>query len=137
MPLVCRLGHRRTFTLKGFIYLWQPTTLVSRQGQRFIPRDTPYAFLLTNSRHSLLSSAILFACLTSKPLFLKYTFTISIHLLCNLPTEQVRLSWQSYPSPSSPHGRTTRAHLHQSFHVNPSSLRTSPLSVHSGTYLSS
>ena len=35
-----------------------------------------------------------------------------------------RLSWQSYPSPSSPHGRTTGAHLLQSFHIYPSSPQT-------------
>ena len=43
--------------------------------------------ILTNSCHSHLSCTILLACLTSKPLFLKYSFTVSIHLFPGLPTE--------------------------------------------------
>ena len=38
--------------------------MASRQGLWFIPRATPYAFPLTNPRHSLLSWTILLGCLT-------------------------------------------------------------------------
>ena len=111
--------------------------LASRQTQEFIPRAISHAFPLTNPRHSLLSWTILLACLTSKPLFFKHSFTISSHLFRGLPAERLLLHKLSYPSPSSPHGRTTRARLHQSFHLAPYSLRITPLFMNSGPYPSS
>ena len=74
-------------TSKGFIRLWYLTTIASLHGQGFISRATLHALPLTNPRHTLLSCTILLACLTSKPLFLKQSFTVSIHLLRGLPTE--------------------------------------------------
>ena len=56
---------------KGFIQLWQPTTMASCQGQGFILWAIPHAFSFTTPHHSLLSCTILLACLTFKPLSLK------------------------------------------------------------------
>ena len=132
--LSCRLGHRQISTHQGF-----DIAVASHQVQGFILQATPHAFSL-KFPHSFLSWTILLASLTSKHLFLKRSFTVSIHL----PTERLPahtltyiLFWQSYPSPSSPHGRTTLEHLHQSFHLDPSSLCITPLSIHSGPYPSS
>ena len=44
-------------------------------------------FLLTNPRHTLLSCTIPLACLTSKHVFFKYFFTVSILLFHGIPTE--------------------------------------------------
>ena len=72
---------------QGFIRLWYLTTIASRQDQGFISQATTNAFLLTNPRHKLLSCTILLACLTSKPLFFKQSFKVSIHLSATyLPT---------------------------------------------------
>ena len=62
-------------------------TVASRQG--FIPRATHHAFPLTNPRHTLLSCTILLVCPTSKPLFFKQSFMVSIHLFRDLPTERL------------------------------------------------
>ena len=110
--------------------------MTSCQGQGFIPCTMLHAFPLTSPRHSFITSIILLDCLTSKPLFLEHSFTVLIHLFLHYPlgdyqhTLLHRLFWQSYPSPFSPHGRTTREHLPQSFRLLPSSLRTAPLFVH-------
>ena len=61
----------------------------SHQGQGFIPWAAPHAFPLTNPHHSLQSYTIFLACLTSKPLFLKYSFMVLIHLFPGLPTVQL------------------------------------------------
>ena len=68
---------------------WQHTTVASHQGQGFIPWGTPYVFTFTNPCYSFLSYTILLACLTSKPPFLKQSFTISIHLFSGLSTDQL------------------------------------------------
>ena len=80
--LSCGLGHRQTSILQGLHIV-----VVSCQNQWFIPQVMPHAFPLTNQYHSLLSCTILLACLTSKPLFLKQSFMVSIHLFHGLPTE--------------------------------------------------
>ena len=82
--------------------------MASYQGQGFIPLTTSHTFPLTYPLHSLLSCSILFACLTSKPLFFKHS-TVSIHPFLGLPTERLpahtpTYSWQSY---HSPYGLTT------------------------------
>ena len=85
---------------------------------RVHPSATPHAFPLTNTRHSLLSCTIL-ASLTSKLLFFKQSHSINPSLP-RLNTERLQahsstyLSSQSYHSPSSPYGRSTGEHLHQS-----------------------
>ena len=118
--LSCEVGHRRISDLPGL-----HKAVASRQGQGFIPRETPHAFPLTHPRHTLLN-------LKSKPLFFKQSFTVSIHLFRGYQhTHLHRLSLQSCHSPFSPHGRTIGEH-HQSFRPHPSSFRTTALSVHSG-----
>ena len=70
--------------IQGFIRLWHLTTIVSRQGQGFIPWAMSHTFPLTNLCHTLLSCTILLACPTSKPLFFKHSFIVSIHLFPSL-----------------------------------------------------
>ena len=72
---------RSLFTLMG---PGRRTRLDVRQSSLTLPSA---AFPLTNPRHSLLSWTILLACLTSKPLFLKHSFTVSIHLFRGPPTK--------------------------------------------------
>ena len=85
-PLSCRFGHRRTSTpFTGFIYLGHLVKVMHS------PSQTPTIHL---------------ACLTSNPLFFKHSFTVSISsVVCPLNDYQHtlvhRLSWRSYPSPSS------------------------------------
>ena len=83
-PLSCRLSHRQTSTLEGL-----RIAVASSQGQGFIPWATPHAFPLINPCHSLLSYTILLACQTSKPLFFKHSFTVSIHLFRSLPNDRL------------------------------------------------
>ena len=52
--------------------------VTSLQGQGFIDRAKLHAFPLTNPRHTRLLFTILLSCLTSKPLSLKHSFTVSI-----------------------------------------------------------
>ena len=65
---------------KDFIQLLQLTTVASRRSQEFILRATPHAFPLANPRHTFLSSTLILPCRTSKPLFFKESFTVSIYL---------------------------------------------------------
>ena len=103
----------------------------------------PHSFPLTNPSHSLLSCTILSACLTSKPIFLKHSFTVSVHLFQGLLIERLParspLSYIDYlgnPISLYPlHMTEPPGHAFISpFHVAPSSLRTTPLLVHSGPY---
>ena len=132
-PLNCRFGHRRTSTFQrlyifcGNPQLWHPVKVRgSSPGLRpmHFPSGTPaiHSYLTpfsllawhpnlfslnSPSRYKSISSA-------ANPLN-DYQLTL-LH----------RLSWQYFPSPSCPHGQTTGARLHQSFHLYPSSLRNSP-----------
>ena len=83
------LATDRLPQFKGFIYLLLLTAVACRQSQGFIPRATPHAFPFTNPRHTLLSCTILLACLTSKPLFFRQSFTVSIHFFRGLPIERL------------------------------------------------
>ena len=61
----------------------------------------PHVFTITNPPiHSLLCR-ILLLCLTSKSLFFKHSFLISIHLFCSLPIKQLYTSIHSYIDPLS------------------------------------
>ena len=66
-PLSCSLGH-----------IW--TSILQRLH---------IAFPLTNPCHLLLSWTFLLACLISKPLYFKHSFTVSIHLFHGLPAERL------------------------------------------------
>ena len=79
--LSCRFDHRWIFTLPVL------HKAVASQGQGFIPQAMPHAFPLTNPHHTPLLCTILLACLTSKPLFFKQSFMVSVHLFYGLPTE--------------------------------------------------
>ena len=79
MLLSCGLGHRHISSFPGL-----HKSVASCQGQGFI-----HTFLLTNPRHTLLSCTILLACLTSKHLFFKQSFVVSIHLFHSLSTERL------------------------------------------------
>ena len=85
MPFKLQARPQIGFPPKCFIQLWQPTNVESRQGQRFIPQATPHAIPLTKPRRSLLSCTILIACQTSKPLFLKQSYMVSIHSSTSCP----------------------------------------------------
>ena len=67
--------------------------MTSHQDLGFIPLATSHAL---NPPHSLLSCIILLACLTSKPLFPKHYFMVSIHLFFGLPTERISAHSPSY-----------------------------------------
>ena len=61
-------------------------------------RPSPHALPLTNPHYTLLSCTIFHACLTSKPLFFKQSFTVSVHLFRGQPTEQL-FAYSSYINP--------------------------------------
>ena len=90
-------------------------------NSRVHPQGDTTRILPHKPRYSLLSCSILIACLTSKPLFFKQSFTVSIHRFRGLPTERLqstplhRHSNLSCHSPFFPHGRTFGA---QPFHLD-------------------
>ena len=87
-PLSCRLSHKCTSTLH-IALATQNCGISSKWGVHppGYTQCTP-----PHKPHSLLSWTILLSCLTSKPLFLKHSFSISIHLFLGLLTEQLSLS---------------------------------------------
>ena len=114
--LTCGIGHRYISTLPGL-----HKVVASLQGQEFI--------LLTNPRHTL-SCTILLACLTSKALFFKQSFSVPIHLFRGLPTE--RLTTHSLSNPFVLHSLHIAETSENTF-INLFVLTTA-LSVHSGLY---
>ena len=103
------------------------------------PGLCPMYFPLTNPCLSLLSWTILLACLIPKIFYLRQSFTVSVHLFCGLPTEQLPAHSPTYTllailsfsvlSTWSEHRKTPSSIL--------SSLHTTPSFVHSGLYPSS
>ena len=98
---------------------------------RFIPRAMPHAFPL---QIPAVYCTIILACLTSKPLFFKQSFMVSIHLFCPQPIERMPAhtpiqTLLAIHSPFSPHGRTMGEHFH-SFRPHSSLLHTTALSIH-------
>ena len=86
-PLSCRLGHKRTSTLQRLqIAVTTHNCSISSRSRAHLPGYAPYTPHHKPPPCSP-SWTILLACLTSKPLFLKLSFTVSIHLFRGLPTE--------------------------------------------------
>ena len=124
-----------------FIRPWHLTTIASYQGQGFTPWATPHTFPnfpLTNPCYTLISCTIPLAFLTPKSLFINQSSWYQSTSL--RPTHWATTSTHSYIDPlsnpvvlpSSPHGWTIREH--QSFHLHPSSPRTTALCVHLELY---
>ena len=137
-PLSSKLGQRQTSTLQG-LHIAVPThncRVSSRSGVHFrnyTPCIPPHKHPLFT--YNLHHSPCLPDILTP---FTKHSFKVLIHLFLGLPIQRLPAhSYIDFLSPSSPHGRTAGEHFHQSFCVPPSSLLTTPLSVHSGLYPSS
>ena len=88
MLLSCGLGHRRISALPGLHKaVASHNYSISSRSRVHSPRYA-HELPLTNPRHTLLSCTILLACLTSKPLFFKQSFMVSIHFY-SLPTERL------------------------------------------------
>ena len=83
-PLNCRHGHRQISTLGLHIAMATHNCGISSRSGSHI-----HVFSLTNPCHSLISCTIFLVCMTPKPLFLKQSFTVSIHIFHGLPTEQL------------------------------------------------
>ena len=86
--------------------MWQFTTAISSTSGVHPPGYTPCIPLKTTC-HSLLSYTILISCSTSKPLFLKHFFTISIHLFRGLPTERLLAHSPTYTLLAMTHSTLT------------------------------
>ena len=86
-PLSCRLSHRQSSTLQGLhiAVVTHNCSISSRSGVH--PLDYMPCIPLTKTCHSHLYCTILLGYLTSKPLSLKHSFTLLIHLFRCLPTE--------------------------------------------------
>ena len=86
-PLSCWVGHRRDFHPRASYSFGNPKLWYII---RFPSPELSHAFPLTNpSIHSYHAPNILLGCQTFKPLFLKQSFKVSIHLFRGLPTEQL------------------------------------------------
>ena len=87
MPLSCGVRHRQTSILQGLHIAVATHSDSILTGQKLIPQATPHIFPITYPHHTILSCIIFLACLTSKPLFFKQAFTVSIHLFLSLPID--------------------------------------------------
>ena len=119
-PFKFRLGHRQTSTLQGL-----HIAVASHQGQGFIPRlRTMHSISQTPAIHSYPAS---FSLVAWHPNFF------------NTPSRYQSISSAAYPLSDYQHTLSNPIPLHRStpssiLSFTPSSLRKTPLSVHSGPY---
>ena len=78
------LARDRFPPCQGFMKMWH---LIKVKGSS--PVQCPMHSTSQTPHHTLLSCTIFLACLTSKSLFFKHSFTLSVHLSCCLPTERL------------------------------------------------
>ena len=103
MPLRCRLGHRQTSTPKGFIKLWQPTTVASYESHGFTPWaiQTPTIHSYHTPSFLLVQHSNLFS--SNSNLQNPFTFSTVDLLSRRLPTHS--------PYPFFHYGQTIRENL--------------------------